>query len=380
MATPMFVMQPARRQALLYRGAVAAESGGGKSYSAILLMRGLVGPAGRFCVLDTEQDSALMYSDLTPFDHLPLAPPYSPQRYMQAIEAVEKQYDAEGILPVDRGLVIDQISNAWAGKGGVLEYVDRAKTASGQKAGFNAWKDATPIQQDFVERILRFKGHVLVTMRKKTEWVVEKDERGKSMPRKIGLSPVQRDGIEYEFQQVIDLQEGGNASVSKDRTGLLFGTYFRPSIEVGAKIAEYLRGGVLVAPPVPVPAPTPAVRPAAGPRAVPPPEPAVVAPEPPAPPVVQPEAVQPPAVVAVPAPPDSEAAAPPDPSEPVITAAQQKVLMSAAKNGRLSVARLREVVLEVAGVRESAKIPAAKFMAVLAAVVPADEREPGAEG
>jgi hypothetical protein len=245
-----FQIRPAERKRLKARIGISGPSGSGKTYGGLLIQRGLCGPEGRIAVLDTEQESSSMYSGLpalvteaqpTGFDVLALDPPYSPQRYTQAVDAIEAAgYD---------GLLVDQISHAWAGPGGVLEFVDKAKNFNGTKQGFNAWKDATPMQWAFVERLLRFKGHLVVTMRQKVEWVVEKDEKGKSAPKKIGLSPIQREGIEYEFQIMLDLTNEGNlASVSKDRTGQVYGTVFQPTVEVGAKIAAFLASGKLEEP------------------------------------------------------------------------------------------------------------------------------------
>lgn len=235
------------------------------------------------------------------FDVVPLDPPYSPQRYMAAMDYVESFLDERGIPEGNRGLIVDQISHAWAGPGGVLEYVDRAKTASGTAKGFSAWKDATPMQLAFVERMLRFRGHLIATMRSRVEWVVEKDEKGRQAPRKIGLAPVQREGIEYEFQVMLDLTNEGNfATVSKDRTGQVYGTVFVPSIETGEKIRAFLESGAEVA--------------------------------------------------------------------GVITPSQARTLFAAADRAGVGVAALKDLVSKVAGVEESAKIPASLFSRLLAEI------------
>jgi KaiC/GvpD/RAD55 family RecA-like ATPase len=116
------------------RLAIAGPSGSGKTYSALLIARGLVGPEGRIAVIDTERGSASLYADLTPFDVAELAPPFTPERYVEAIRAAEKAgYDA---------IVIDSLSHAWAGPGGILDLHDAA--AAKEKNAFAAWRLVTP--------------------------------------------------------------------------------------------------------------------------------------------------------------------------------------------------------------------------------------------
>ena len=97
----------------------------------------------------------------------------------------------------------------------------------------------------FVEAMLAFPGHLIATMRTKTHWGVETDDKtGKTKPVKIGLRPEQRDGVDYEFTLVLDMNIDGHvASVSKDRTGVLDGKYFTPSVETGNTLTDWLEGG-----------------------------------------------------------------------------------------------------------------------------------------
>ncbi len=315
-----FEIRKATRKAVKARVAFVGPSGAGKTYSSILFARGLVGPAGRVILIDTERSSSEMYSDLAGgFDVLPLSPPYSPARYRAAMRAcVEAGADA---------VVIDQISHAWTGPGGVLEFVDMAKSSSGSAKGFSAWKDATPMQAEFIEEMLGLPCHLVVTMRSKAEWVIEKDDRGKQVPRKIGMAPVQRDGIEFEFQTVLDLSTDGNvASVSKDRTGTLSGRLFRPSIADGAAFAAFLAGGEPLAPQAP--------RPGADEQ--------------------RPEA--------------PEVAEPAQNEGPVVSPGQAKALFTKAKALGVPLGTVKTIMREFAGVEQSAAIPLARYDAVLAAV------------
>lgn len=198
----------------------------------------------RVGLVDTEHESGLLYSPSTgqpadpargtfEFDHLPLER-YGFDDYIDAITAAKD----EGI----RWLVIDSISHAWSGKGGALEQVDRIAKSTGNK--FTAWGDVTPGQNRFVEAMLGCGMDLIVTMRTKIEYVLEDNERGKKAPRKVGTVPIQRDGVEYEFGVVLDMQQGGDATVSKTRCSALQGASFlRPGADLAAILRTWLDGG-----------------------------------------------------------------------------------------------------------------------------------------
>jgi len=237
-----FEVRPAARKRVLARVSVIGPSGGGKTYSSIKFARGLAGPDGSIIVVDTE-DSADMYEGLAGgFGVVSLPAPYTIERYIDAIDAAEKGF---GDVPLDRrALVVDQVSFAWAGEGGLLEWVDSQQTSRGGKEGFAAWKKGTPLQNRFIQRLLAVRAHLIVTMRQKVEWVVEKNEKGFTEPRKVGLAPIQRPGTEYEFQIEFQLdQESHKARVTKDRTALFDGQVFVPDVAHGAKLREFLLAG-----------------------------------------------------------------------------------------------------------------------------------------
>jgi hypothetical protein len=220
--------------------------------SALRLARGIVeqlldmgvvqgGIEGKIAVVDTERASAALYADVVPFDTMVLEPPYSVDRYQQALDAAERA----GYVVC----IIDQISHAWAGPGGQLEYVDTLKAQS--RNAISPWAKVTPLQQEFYDRLLRSPMHIIATMRAKTEYVIEEqiiDGRKKNVPKKIGLAPVQRDGIEYEFTACLDIDlEGHTATASKDRTRLFMGKVQRLDETVGRKVAEWLQSGEAIA-------------------------------------------------------------------------------------------------------------------------------------
>ena len=102
-------------------------------------------------------------------------------------------------------VVVDSLSHFWMGQGGMLEQVDHAAKRSYGGNSFGGWKEARPMERQMIDALLAYPGHVLVTMRTKTEWVVQENERGRKEPKKIGTKPEQREGIEYEFTIVGDM-------------------------------------------------------------------------------------------------------------------------------------------------------------------------------
>jgi len=225
----MFVKAERKRSKL--RLALIGPSGSGKTYSALLIAQGL---GGKIAMLDSERGSGSLYSDMVDYDISNLAPPFTPERYIEAInQAQEAGYNL---------LIIDSLSHAWSGQGGILEFVDRASQV--QKNNFAAWREASPKHNALVDAILGADMHIIVTMRSKTAWEVQKDEKtGKTRPVKIGLAPVQRDGLEYEFTCVLELSVDGHiATATKDRTRLFDGRYITPDIETGEVLKQWLTG------------------------------------------------------------------------------------------------------------------------------------------
>jgi len=222
-----------RRKAKL-RLALCGPSGSGKTYSALLVARGLVGPSGRIALIDTERGSGELYANLTEYDVAPLDAPFTPNRYVSLIRDAEAGgYDA---------VVIDSLSHAWSGEGGVLDMKEKAEKS--QRNSFAAWRDVTPAHNVLVEAILQSNAHVIVTMRTKTAYDLV-EENGKKKPVKVGLAPVQREGMEYEFTVVMDLSiEGHVATASKDRTSLFDGQHFVPDAKTGEVLKAWLESGV----------------------------------------------------------------------------------------------------------------------------------------
>lgn len=222
-----------KRRAKLRLG-MSGPAGSGKTYSALKIASGL---GGRIGMIDTEHGSGELYADLLPegYDVLTLTPPFTPARYIEAIHALEDI----GVSTI----IVDSLTHAWSGEGGSLDRQGRIADKSGNT--WQAWRQVTPEHNALVETLLQSRCHVIATMRAKTEYVQEKDERtGKQVVRKIGLAPIMRDGIEYEFTTFFELDAHHMAYAGKDRTRLFDGEIFRPDVETGSKLLAWLNSGV----------------------------------------------------------------------------------------------------------------------------------------
>jgi len=223
-------LKKATRQQVKLRLGLSAVSGGGKTYSALLLAKGLVGSYDKIAVIDTENNSASLYSHLGEFSTLDLSAPYTPERYIQAIKTCE-----------DAGMeciIIDSITHEWDGKGGILE-IHSSMTGN----SFTNWSSITPRHQKFIDAILQSKCHVVTTVRRKTEYEMIKDGT-KTKVEKAGLKEVTREGFEYELTVNFNLDEKHNCTASKDRTGLFMDKpIFTITEDTGLIIKEWCEQG-----------------------------------------------------------------------------------------------------------------------------------------
>lgn len=227
----MEIRKAERKKAKLRLG-IAAPSGAGKTYSALLLAFGLGGKIG---LIDTEHGSGDLYAHLGDYDIISIEAPYTVPKYLQAIKAFEQAGYST--------IIIDSLSHAWAGDGGLLD--KQGKIAdSGKANGFAAWRTITPEHNALVEAMLRSPCHIIATMRAKQEYVLETNDKGKQTPKKVGLAPVQREGMEYEFTVMLDVDMNHVASASKDRTSLFDGQHFKITPDTGKTLLEWLEMGV----------------------------------------------------------------------------------------------------------------------------------------
>ena len=242
-----FKISKATKKTARLRLAIIGPSGSGKTYTALAIAQGL---GARVMVIDTERGSASKYADRYSFEVGELDT-FAPATYVEAIRACE-QAGADVI-------VIDSLSHAWMGAGGALEMVDRAARQSNSRNSFDAWRSVTPHHNALVEAMLQCRAHLIVTMRSKTEYVLEEDSRGKKVPRKVGMAPVQRDGLEYEFDVVAEMSADHVACVTKSRcSDLADAVVEKPGAQMATTLRAWLTDGT--------PAAAPAPRPAADPR------------------------------------------------------------------------------------------------------------------
>jgi len=229
----MGMFQKATKKQARLRMAIAGPSGSGKTYSALRIGTAM---ADRVAVIDTEHGSASKYADKFDFFTVSLQPPYSPERFIERIEAAEQ----EGFDLV----VIDSLSHAWKGEGGILEIVDKEKKKQKGGGSFSAWGEATPRHRALIDSMLSSTVHIIATMRSKQEYVMVEKDNGKKGVEKRGMSPVQRDNVEYEFDVFADMDMEHNMLVSKSRFDELADEVIElPGEAVAARLNDWLSDG-----------------------------------------------------------------------------------------------------------------------------------------
>lgn len=223
-----------KRKAKL-RAAVFGPSGAGKTMSALRIAAGIAKAiGGKVALIDTERGSASKYADRFAFDALDLTAHRidGDEGYIAAIEAAgEAGYDV---------LIIDSLSHGWQE---LLEEIDHLAKAKYRGNTWSAWSEGMPKQKRLVNAIVGYPGHLIATMRSKTEWTTS-DEGGKKTPRRVGLAPEQGKGIEYEFDLLLEINTDHMAQVIKDRTGKFQdSTLDKPSEKFGASLVAWLSEG-----------------------------------------------------------------------------------------------------------------------------------------
>lgn len=225
-------LRKAQRIQAKIKMALQAASGAGKTYSALLIASGMTNWE-KIAVIDTENNSADLYSHLGNYNVLQLEKPFTPERYIKAIEVCEQA----GI----EVLIIDGISSEWEGSGGILDLHGNMPGNS-----FTNWAKMTPRHNAFVQKILESPCHIISTIRTKQDYVLS-EKNGKMVPEKVGLKGITRDGMDYEFTLVLDIELKHLAKASKDRTGLFMD---QPEEVItpahGRKILEWCNSGISV--------------------------------------------------------------------------------------------------------------------------------------
>jgi hypothetical protein len=224
-------LKKATRKKVKLRLGLSGASGFGKTYSALLIAKGLCGSWDKIAVIDTENGSASLYSHLGDFNTLELTAPYTPERYTEAITACVKA----GMEVV----IIDSITHEWDGKGGCLEIVE---SLGGR---YQDWAKVTPRHQGFIHSITQSPVHMITTVRRKQDFDMVKNDKGKLEVQKVGTKEVTREGFEYELTLSLELVNDKHlAKASKDRTSLFMGKpEFIITEKTGERIKEWCESG-----------------------------------------------------------------------------------------------------------------------------------------
>ncbi len=252
----LIIKKAVKYQAKL-KACLVGPSGSGKTFTSLTFARALAGPDGKIMVLDSEKGSASLYSDLFDFDvaelwsrdenRRPISEPFSPDKYMEAIAHAEEQGYAV--------LVIDSLTHVWNDAGGFLEIVNKVARRNYKGNTWAAWNDVDPLYRKFLNTITDARLHVICTMRTKTDSVSEKDETtGKTSIKKLGTKGISRDGLEYEFTLLCQMDLENTLIVEKTRCRMVRGAVVsNPTGAFMEPIIRWLDDGAPVETPRPLP-------------------------------------------------------------------------------------------------------------------------------
>ncbi|WP_224487865.1 AAA family ATPase [Robertkochia flava] len=215
----------AKRGNTKLRIGISGASGFGKTYSSLLMAHGLTEDYSKIAIIDSESNSACLYSQLGEFNVINLAPPYSPEKYIEALHLCENA----GLEVI----IIDSLSHEWNGPGGCLDIHEKLG------GRFQDWAKVTPRHQALLDTILSSSCHVICTTRRKTDYSLDVSQNGKSRVVKHGTKEITRDGFEYELTVNLELiNENHLAKASKDRTGLFMN---KPEFIINEAIGKQLK-------------------------------------------------------------------------------------------------------------------------------------------
>ena len=237
----MAIFELVSRKSSKARIAMTGPSGAGKTLSALYLAYGITGDWKKIALIDTEHERGRFYADRSDlgteeFLYASLTPPYSAERYIDFVNSAAEAVGKDGVV------IVDSFSHAWDNEGGVLDYKSEVAKQQG-KNDYTAWADAGKVQNNLVNTILSVPCHTIITLRAKMAYAMEVNDRGKTVPVKIGLAPVQRENTEYEFDICFQIAQNHIAGISKDTT-FLDGWSGIITPELGSQLNKFLSEGV----------------------------------------------------------------------------------------------------------------------------------------
>ena len=220
----------AKKEKIYLKVLLAGASGSGKSYSALKLATGIINKAGgRIAAIDTEAGRIRYYANEFDFDDLQLEEPYTPEKYIDAInQAVDGGYNV---------LIIDSITHEW---NYILDQVDKIPGTN----SYTKWGKLTPRHNKFTEKIIQSPINIIATVRGKDAYVLEQDKNGKQVPKKVGLGYTQRDGLEYEYTVTFNIDQTNHVSTAqKDNTHLFENRYEMLTEKDGEALYDWANSG-----------------------------------------------------------------------------------------------------------------------------------------
>ncbi len=237
----MAIFEEVTRKKSKARIALVGPSGAGKTLSALLMAFGITDDWKKVALIDTEHERGRFYAERTDFNigkflYAPLYPPYSPDHYIDFVNSAAQAVGNDGVV------IVDSFSHAWDNEGGVLDIKNEIAKKKPGNNSFSAWDEAGKVQNGLINSILSVPCHTIVTMRTKMAYAMEVNDKGKTVPVKIGLAPVQRENAEYEFDVVLQINREHIACASKDTT-FLDSWSGVITAELGKQLAAWLDDG-----------------------------------------------------------------------------------------------------------------------------------------
>lgn len=240
----------AKRSVARVKIAVGGVSGSGKTMSSLLMAFGLVQAEHpqwseaecweHICIIDTENSSGSLYVGsqvgsfrIGEYNTVDIEPPFEAQKYVDAVHLAEANDQSV--------IIIDSMSHMWNATGGALERQSQIAARTGNS--YTAWAPVKKEIKAAMDAILQSPSHVIADFRAKQEYVQEKNERGKTVVRNVGLGFVFQDGMEFEFTSLFYLDNDHVANATKDRTGMFTGKFFTITPDTGKKFYEWLSAG-----------------------------------------------------------------------------------------------------------------------------------------